>query len=158
MIYIENIHIDDNVYPALLRLLHNKTGLNFEYYRRNHIEKRLMARMIRVKCKTLQSYYDYLFSNEEEFRKFLDSFNINYTFFFRDWEVYDTFQNIFIEGLNCKRENIINKIKPKHSQLTKFRINKNYLKNQARKKRLGNNLEKKSNLTQYFPQFSSLWK
>jgi len=89
--------------------------------------------MIRVDCQTLESYYNYLFSNEQEFRKFLDSFTINYTFFFRDWEVYNTFQNFFLTSLNCKVPSITSKIKPDPSQLAQFRTNSNYLKNLKKK-------------------------
>jgi len=84
---MEKINIGNDIYPILLRLLSNKTGLNFEYYNRLHIEKRIKARIIRVKCTTLDDYYRYLFSNEKEFRRFIDGFNFNYTYFFRDWEV-----------------------------------------------------------------------
>ena len=143
---IEEIQIDDTVYPILLRLLRNKTGLNFKYYRRNFIEGRIKSRMIRTKCSTLDAYYNYLFSDENEFRKFLDSFNINYTFFFRDWEVYDIFQSIFLKSLKYKNGDIISRIKPNPAQLTQFRTKENYLKNLKKKKEIANDIRKIENL------------
>ena len=136
---IEEIQIDNNVYPILLRLLRNKTGLNFQYYRRNFIEGRIKARMIRAKCKTLQAYYNHLFSDDNEFRKFLDAFNINYTFFFRDWEVYDIFQRIFLRSLKYRREALLGNIKPKPIQLAQFRTKENYLKNLQKKRKINQN-------------------
>ena len=116
----------------MLRLLQTRTGLNFKYYRRNFIEKRIMSRMIRVKCKTLDEYYKYLFSREQEFRNFIESFNINYTFFFRDWEVYEIFQQLVLLCLNYNNEKILSNIKPTPSQLAKFRTKENYSKNKAK--------------------------
>ncbi len=148
MSLIENIRIDDNVYHVLLGLLKKKTGLNFQYYRRAHIEKRIMARMIRVKCKTLESYYEYLFSNQDEIRKFLDSFNINFTFFFRDWEVYETFQNIFLKGLKCEKGAVLSIIKPRPSQLAKAKGD--YLKRLAKTEKFIDSLRNfLKNITQF---------
>ncbi len=132
--FIESIKIDDKVYPVLLRLLKNKTGINFEYYRKNFIEKRIKSRMIRVSCTKLNDYYDYLFSNDEEIKKFSDGFTINYTHFFRDWEVFKTFQDLFLASLNKSPEKFTHFIKPSASKLMKFRSTENYKKNQAKEK------------------------
>ncbi len=96
---IENIHVDDESYNALLSLLRSKTGLKFEYYNRGFIEKRIKARMIRVLCKTLDEYVHFISSNSAEIKKFTDGFTVNYTFFFRDYDVFETFQDLFIHGL-----------------------------------------------------------
>ena len=82
MIRIENIKIDEEFYNLLIQFLSNETGLNFEYYRREFVERRIKARMIRVNCSSLESYYYYLFENPFEIDKFLDGFNINYSIFF----------------------------------------------------------------------------
>jgi chemotaxis methyl-accepting protein methylase len=100
--------------------------------------------MIRVQCNTFQSYYDYLFSNQGEIKKFLESFNINYTRFFRDWEVYETFQKIFIKSLNTKCEKFFSNIQPNESQKAQFRTRENYIK-KLKKKKLTSNLRKVEN-------------
>jgi len=130
--FIESIKIDDKVYPVLLRLLKNKTGINFEYYRKNFIEKRIKSRMIRVPCTKLNEYYDYLFSNDEEIKKFSDGFTINYTHFFRDWEVFKTFQDLYLACLDKKTEEFTRFIKPNPSKLKKFRSTENFKKNQVK--------------------------
>jgi len=132
--FIESIKIDDKVYPVLLRLLKNKTGINFEYYRKNFIEKRIKSRMIRVPCTKLNEYYDYLFTNDEEIKKFSDGFTINYTHFFRDWEVFKTFQDLYLACLDKQTEEFTRFIKPSPSKLKKFRSTENFKKNQVKEK------------------------
>jgi chemotaxis methyl-accepting protein methylase len=129
------------VYPVLIRLLKNRTGINFEFYRRNFIEKRIKSRMIRVSCSTLETYYNYLFSHEEEIEKFTNGFNINYTHFFRDWEVFKTFQDLFLLCLDRNINNFTHLIKPNPSKLKRFHTKENYLKNQAKKKDFNNKID-----------------
>jgi len=139
--FIESIKIDDHVYSVLLRLLKNKAGINFEYYRKNFIEKRIKSRMIRIPCKKLEEYYDYLFSHDEEIKNFIENFTINYTHFFRDWEVYKTFQDLFLACLNKKTEEFTRFIKPSSSKLEKFRSKDNYKKNQKKQKNRDNDMD-----------------
>jgi len=127
---IENIIIDEKYYKILLEFLNKKTGLNFEYYRQNFIEKRIKARMIRVKCTTLKEYHDYLTLNQEEIWKFLKGFTINYTFFFRDYDVFETFQEIFLDGLNVNKGTIQSFIRPSSKKIAKFRSKVNQARNQ----------------------------
>lgn len=93
-----------------------------------------MARMIRVKCRTLDDYYNYLFSQAQEFKNFIESFNINYTYFFRDWEVYETFYQLILNCLDLKQSSMMSNIKPPHAQRAKFRTKENFLKNKAKKR------------------------
>jgi len=118
--FIEDIVIDDEMYLKLLNLLREKTGLNFQYYRRPFIEKRIKSRMIRVNSRTLEEYYTYLLSKGEEIKKFVDGFTINYTFFFRDYDVFETFQDFFIDGLYINKGEIQSNIKPDPNKLAKF--------------------------------------
>ena len=116
---IENIQMDGDYYSLLLEYLSNKTGLNFEFYRRKFVERRLKARMIRVKCSTLHSYYYYIKDNPLEIEKFLGSFNINYSCFFRNWEVFQLFENLFLKCLYYKREDLLTNLKPKRKGKSK---------------------------------------
>jgi chemotaxis methyl-accepting protein methylase len=88
--------------------------------------------MIRVPCTRVEEYYDYLFSHDEEIKKFSDGFTINYTHFFRDWEVYKTFQDLFLASLNKSPEEYTHFIKPHSSKLKKFRSTENFRKNRAK--------------------------
>lgn len=75
-----------------------------------------------------------MFSHQEEIAKFIHGFNINYTHFFRDWEVFKTFQDIFLASLDQKITNFTPLIKPSPSKLRKFHTKENYIKNQAKRK------------------------
>ena len=126
---IDNIPVDEQSYNALIQLLKRKTGLNFKYYNRTFIEKRIKSRMIRIPCKTLNEYYDYISSNSGEIIKFIEGFTVNYTFFFRDYDVFETIQDLFIQGLNVSRKDIKSNIRPDYAKLAKFRTKTNAVKN-----------------------------
>jgi chemotaxis methyl-accepting protein methylase len=132
---LENILISEDSYKALIQLLRKKTGLNFEYYNRTFIEKRIKSRMIRIPCKTVDQYFLHISKNQEEIKNFIDGFTINYTFFFRDYDVFETFQDLFIHGLNINRKDIRSDIRPDPSKLAKFRTKANASKNSYRNKK-----------------------
>ena len=136
MCIIENIPIDNKSYSALINLLKVKTGLNFKYYNKQFIEKRIKSRMIRVNCNTLDDYFSYLSSRREEVKKFVDGFTVNYTFFFRDYDVFETLQDLFIHGLKVNRKNIKSNIRPSPSKLAKFRSKSNAVKNSIKNSQL----------------------
>ena len=129
---IENIEIDKKFYELLLSYIKNQTGLNFEYYRQKFIEKRIKSRMIRVNCWKLRDYYNFITSNDAEINKFLKSFTINYTFFFRDYDVFETLQDMFLDGLNVNKGIIKSHIRPSRAKMEKFRSKQNYVKNQMK--------------------------
>ncbi len=85
--------------------------------------------MIRVPCNTLDDYFKYLSSTTEEVKKFVEGFTVNYTFFFRDYDVFETLQDLFIHGLKVSRKNIKSNIRPDPSKLEKFRTKANAVKN-----------------------------
>jgi chemotaxis protein methyltransferase CheR len=118
VISYERIEFRENSYQQLIKLLKKETKINFEFYQRKFIERRIKARMIRVNCNTIDLYYKYLLSNSDEIKKFVDSFNINYSYFFRNWDVFEQFQKIFLESLNYKGNLIKGNLKPKSSIIT----------------------------------------
>ncbi|MFX0028009.1 MAG: CheR family methyltransferase [Candidatus Hermodarchaeota archaeon] len=139
---VESIHIDNNSYHRLIKLLRAKTGLNFEYYNKPFIEKRIKSRMIRVKCDDPEDYIKQISSHQEEVKKFVDSFTINYTFFFRDYDVFETYQDILLHGLNISKKDVESNIKPDASKLAKFSTKANAAKNSLRNRQLSDKPEK----------------
>ena len=115
MISIENIIIEEEPYKRLIHLLSQNTNLRFEYYRRNFIERRIKARMIRVKCSTLEEYYDYFLSDFNEVNKFIEAFNINYSYFFRNFDLFEKFQEFILDSLNIKPGCILGDLSPNPS-------------------------------------------
>jgi len=108
----EKLQIKQESFNILIDLLKKKTGLNLDYYRRTFILRRLKARMIRVSCTSLDKYNTFLLSNKEELKQFSESFNINYTFFFRDWDVYATIQKLFLKCLRVEDEDFLDRLRP----------------------------------------------
>ncbi|MFX0082432.1 MAG: CheR family methyltransferase [Candidatus Hodarchaeota archaeon] len=139
---IESIHIDNISYRRLIKLLRVKTGLNFEYYNKPFIEKRIKSRMIRVYCDDPEDYLKHISSKEEEVKKFVDGFTINYTFFFRDYDVFETFQDILLHGLGVSKEDVESNIRPDPSKLANFRTKANAVKNLLKSRRLTDRPEK----------------
>jgi chemotaxis methyl-accepting protein methylase len=58
--------------------------------------------MIRLGLTTDRSYLDYILSNPQEIELFLDRFTINYTYFFRNIEIFEKLSNIFHDCKNGK--------------------------------------------------------
>jgi chemotaxis protein methyltransferase CheR len=112
MIKLESIIVEEESYKKLINLLGIETKINFDYYRRNFVERRIKSRMIRINCTTLEEYYYHILSNKDEITKFIESFNINYSYFFRNWDIFEKFQNLFLDSLNIKDNAIQTDLKP----------------------------------------------
>jgi len=80
---------------ALINLLGDKTGLRFECYRRSFIEKRVKSRLTQIRLNSDQEYYDYIKANPSEINKFLNDFTVNYTYFFRNIEIFQKIEELF---------------------------------------------------------------
>jgi len=133
VIHIDDIQFDEDYYDQIIHLLMNSTGLNLDYYQTNFIEKRIKSRMIRVKCGTLESYYKYILETPSETDKFLDCFNINYSVFFRNWEVFERFEKIFLNSLYLTKKGIISDLRPNPERQYR-RITKSFLPKNENKK------------------------
>ncbi|KKN37988.1 hypothetical protein LCGC14_0757930 [marine sediment metagenome] len=77
---------------ALIEELKNATGMNFDYYQRKFLEKRIDFRMKYLNVEDYQDYINYIRRNPIEIDLFLDKFTINYTFFFRNLNVFQNFE------------------------------------------------------------------
>ncbi|MFW9824156.1 MAG: CheR family methyltransferase, partial [Candidatus Thorarchaeota archaeon] len=76
--------------------------MKFEHYQRNFLEKRINYRMKHLNLEYYQEYIEYIRSNPDEIDLFLDKFTINYTYFFRNLNVFESFEKflkIYIKQL-----------------------------------------------------------
>jgi chemotaxis methyl-accepting protein methylase/chemotaxis receptor (MCP) glutamine deamidase CheD len=76
---------------ALIDKLKEVTGLKFDQYQRNFLEKRIDFRIKNLKLNYHQ-YIEYIRENPIEVDLFLDKFTINYTYFFRNLNVFENFE------------------------------------------------------------------
>ena len=146
MIGFENIEFREPSYQKLIKLLTQETKINFDYYHRKFIERRIKARMTRVHCHTVDSYYKYVLSNSDEVKKFIDCFNINYSYFFRNWDVFEQFQNLFLEIMNYKRDLIGGNLRPSTQNIKpprekKFQKKENSVEKQKNKNAFSSNFD-----------------
>jgi len=92
---MESIALNPKSIDVLIEQLKDSTGIEFKCYRRNFLERRIKGRMIRLGLTTDRSYLDYILSNPQEIELFLDRFTINYTYFFRNIEIFEKLRSIF---------------------------------------------------------------
>jgi chemotaxis methyl-accepting protein methylase/chemotaxis receptor (MCP) glutamine deamidase CheD len=67
--------------------------MKFEHYQRKFIEKRIDFRMKNLNLNYYQDYIKYIRANPVEVDLFLDKFTINYTYFFRNFKIFENFEN-----------------------------------------------------------------
>ncbi|MHA2038110.1 MAG: CheR family methyltransferase [Promethearchaeota archaeon] len=89
----------------LIDKLKETTGLKFDQYQRQFLEKRISFRMKNLKIDLYQDYIEYIRKNPIEVDLFLDKFTINYTYFFRNLSIFENFEKfIKIYVRNNKKE------------------------------------------------------
>ncbi len=67
--------------------------MKFEHYQRKFLEKRIDFRMKNLNLNYYQDYIKYIRENPVEVDLFLDKFTINYTYFFRNYNIFKNFEN-----------------------------------------------------------------
>lgn len=102
---MESIIFNPHSINNLLNQLKNQTGIEFNCYRRNFLERRIKSRMIRLGLTTDQSYFDYILSNPQEIDLFLERFTINYSYFFRNIEIFEKLREIILACKSDKYQN-----------------------------------------------------
>jgi chemotaxis methyl-accepting protein methylase/chemotaxis receptor (MCP) glutamine deamidase CheD len=85
---IDILTLDPKSVDNLIKKLTVATGVKFEYYKKNFLEKRIKFRINSLKLYSCESYLDYITTHPEEINLFQDKFTINYTYFFRNYEIF----------------------------------------------------------------------
>ncbi|MBD3227467.1 MAG: hypothetical protein GF329_04690, partial [Candidatus Lokiarchaeota archaeon] len=90
----------------IIDILNNNQKIKFEYYNRDFLLKRIKYRMISLDIESLDNYINYLKKNKKENRRFMEDFTIKYTYFFRNYEIYNRLEK-YIENLQMKKKDIL---------------------------------------------------
>ena len=116
--------------------------------------------MIRVNCSTIHSYYYHIKDDKKETEKFLNGFNINYSFFFRNWEVFLQFENFFLKSLKSQRKDIFTKLTPNPKRIKQKSRKKpiKKIKKSEAKIAFDRSMEIKSKMALSFIEETSLYK
>ncbi len=86
---IEPLEINDSIYNKILIKLERSTSIRFKYYQKNYVIKRIKSRVKSRNLPSEEAYYDYLKDYPKEAALFLDNFTINYSYFFRNYSIYE---------------------------------------------------------------------
>jgi chemotaxis methyl-accepting protein methylase len=116
--------------------------------------------MIRVNCNRLESYYRYIIETPNEIKKFLINFNINYSTFFRNWEIYEKLEDIFLKIVNRNRVDILSDLhpNPERQYIKRSKIKSSDNKDKSKKKYVSPlKLQNKISIEKFIRQ-SSLFK
>ncbi|TFG08556.1 MAG: hypothetical protein EU539_01955 [Promethearchaeota archaeon] len=93
---------ESNSMDALIDKLKEITGIKFEYYQRKFLEKRINFRINDLEFSSNEEYLNHLIENPQEINKFLEKFTINYTYFFRNYEIFEKLEKylrIYVKSL-----------------------------------------------------------
>ena len=99
---IDQIVFNPKTLESLIFQLRKAANINFECYKREFLIRRIKARMYRLNMISDDDYLDYISKNTDEFKEFCDLFTINYTYFFRNYEI---FKQLSTNITKIKRKN-----------------------------------------------------
>ncbi len=88
--------LSDTDFERFRDLIYEASGIAFSSSNRSVLESRLKERLRAGKLDRIQSYYNLITSDQEEFKVFLDSVTTNLTRFFRNTAHFQTFEKFVI--------------------------------------------------------------
>ncbi|WP_299681849.1 PAS domain-containing protein [uncultured Tenacibaculum sp.] len=97
--------LSDDILKGILRLVHNKTGIDFSEYKRPTLNRRITRRMSVTKTKTVGEYLNYLHEHDYEAEILHKEFLIGVTKFFRDKEAFTFINDEVIPKIFESKEN-----------------------------------------------------
>ena len=83
---------DSTDLKAILRLLHERVGVDFSHYKMNTIKRRILRRMFFYKFNSIKQYVKLLKTKEDEANILYNDLLINFTDFFRDADAFEYFK------------------------------------------------------------------
>lgn len=87
----------------ILLLVRRATGMDFSYYKRNTVERRVARRMVLHRIESLRHYARYLQQTPGEAEALFEDLLINVTSFFRDPSVFETLRTVIFPRLLQQR-------------------------------------------------------
>ena len=85
---LDKFHFQSDSIQDLIIFLRKSTNINLECYKDRFLKRRITFRMNRLKIYSNREYMKYLLKNPLEFNEFKSEFTVNYTYFFRNYEIY----------------------------------------------------------------------
>jgi len=85
---LDKIHFQSESVQDLIILLSKSTNINLECYKDRFLKRRIIFRMNRLNICSNKEYLEYLHENLLEINEFKREFTVNYTYFFRNYEIF----------------------------------------------------------------------
>lgn len=95
---------DEETQRQILALVRRSTDLDFSFYKRPTLARRLVRRMNVCRCSTIKGYLDYVTVNPEEAQALADDFLIGVTQMFRDPHVWQALADRILPALVDAKE------------------------------------------------------
>lgn len=83
-------------FEKVKKMVHEHSGLDCSGYRDEYLRRRFQIRLRVTGASTFAKYIGYLRNNPGEFQNLLNDLTINYTMFFRDFDVYSYLQKTLL--------------------------------------------------------------
>ncbi|MFX1236704.1 MAG: CheR family methyltransferase [Promethearchaeota archaeon] len=93
---IKNISFDPSTVGLLIDELRKVSKIKLECYKREFLERRIKARIYRLNFTSDKEYLAHVSKNPSEINELSDLFTINYTYFFRNNDVYQKFKRYYL--------------------------------------------------------------
>ena len=100
---INNLVINLEETNELIKILDAKSGLELHNYKNHFFQKRVTKRIKNLNLESIRQYIDYIESNPNEANLFLEKFTVNYSHFFRNYEIYDKLGEYIQTHKDCQR-------------------------------------------------------
>ncbi|MBC7131100.1 protein-glutamate O-methyltransferase CheR [Candidatus Bathyarchaeota archaeon] len=95
--------LDERAFNILKEAIFKATGLNCEYYRDSYLRRRINYRMRLLGIDSYWKYLQYLISHDDEYRFLLRGLTVNYSKFFRDYDVFMFFKDKILPSILSKK-------------------------------------------------------
>lgn len=98
-LYQLNSYRDEFVLRDILMLIRRETGMDFSYYKRPTLFRRLSKRLLELNISRIKDYLTYLNQKPDEIKMISQDFLINVTYFFRDKQAFEFLQHSIIPAI-----------------------------------------------------------
>ncbi|MFX1276631.1 MAG: CheR family methyltransferase [Promethearchaeota archaeon] len=101
---IDKISLHPESIQFLIDHLRKSTKINVKCYKQKFLERKIKTRIHNLNLKSDKEYFEYILRTPSEFNNFSNFFTVNYTYFFRNYEVYQALMSDFLNR-KIKRNN-----------------------------------------------------
>ena len=99
---INSFDFEAETYSKFLSEIGESIDIDFSHYKKSIIEEAIKKRIKSFEFESNIDYFNYLKSNKDEIKRFLENITVNYSYFFRNKEIFDLIANYIKKTYNRK--------------------------------------------------------